>query len=487
MPFGWDEIKNQQHEPKSRHAINKMLFERPRQLAIAATLHKVHEPLQHYLHTLFYLIDHDEEMTLHAQEQLRIAVPWQFAPGFVSIWEGFLQYPLDVAMSTSNTTSSSQTPSPSHASTSSPGAKLIPAVCAELLMKNIYIRPKREEEVLWIDEIWSSYLAKKLDMPLSGHGTFGPKRQVILTSADASLKSGLQTISDRFFQSLQNVNCLADVVIFCDTSLAHDLSGAVKKWIVPRQLLAKKGGGPVLSINGNIYIFPVNKTLQARSPLHWRYNVWSSFIHRFMVKYSHSMHVYDIRTIFQRNPFRSIELRNGLALFGYRLFTEKEYFSDSFLDEKMGHCWVDQFSPEKSVIVPDPNSPGSPGDPPFVPPVKRGYKRIVFPKQFWTAAPIVAGVAIGTVDAHANLFVQVVNGMARENNPSKCSLDQYINRMTWNMDLGMSYPLIVYNPDNGPVKSLPLGDGFDSTDNIILNRAGLPFSIVTVVPSVDKW
>lgn len=456
MPLGWDHIKNLQTEPLARAAINKMLLSKARDLAAGATIHKAAPVLQTYLHSIFYQVDFDREMQLYAKEHLKIAIPVQYAPGFVSSWSCHPTYPMydpttNAPAFPGNNGSRRVYTNTGPLNSQGTNSRLQPgnraSLCANMVMQEPYYRNVRELSTTTIDAVWSALGEKHVLLPVDGQVPLGAQpRSVIVTAADEALGSAADVafFTTRFVWSLEMVRCVADVIIFADLTVSDAVAEAAVAITASLRHV-------------RVFVLPVDEFFQPRkatSASEWRYALWASFLSRHQLAYLHSLHVHDVQAQFHLDPFRAIDVRGGLAVFAYRLIPQALSLSPKFMEAHFGHCWPDIYSLQKYTVIDDPDSPGDPGYPPYEPAIPKGQRKVNFPKYFWGAAQVLAGFGLGTIEAHLNFLVLVNNGLARDRSDA-CTLENYVQRMIWNFDVGISFPLTVYNPNGGPVRVAP--------------------------------
>jgi hypothetical protein len=441
------------------------LKEQIKELAKTATLHKVAAKLQPYVHSMFALIDADPVMNKIADDSIHTVTPAMYAPVYVSTWDCSPQYPMQ-HFDTPDSNNVTAVPTQ--------------AFCANMLLRHEaqFFITDRDKATLTIDHIWEMYASDKFPMPFTrdasdklpvpftGEEQFSSQlRNVILTTTgfDMSVNEATKN-AQRFLKSIDDVNCDSDVVIFAFHTIYRPL----------REIIHGIYGD---SQKRRVFIYPIHrwKMFHNFSVDEWRYSLWGSFLSRFRVIYLNSMHVHDIRAIFQTDPFKTIDHRNGLALFTREMIPKRMAVDVEWM-EKSGHCWPD-IPPQKFQDVP---LLGAGGDPTADPPIAPGFVRKEVVKKFWTPAQVVSGVAVGTVGAHANLFVHVLNGMSQRRD-SSCSLNQFLHRMVWNLDLAVSFPLTVYNQESGPV--LPALTTVPLSKGLIQNQHGGVYSVVVIDPN----
>lgn len=440
MPFGWDKVLNKQTEPETRAAVTQLLTEKPRELALAATMHKAVPAVQHYLHTMFYRIDTDRELQVFSTENLRTVVPEQFIPGFVSPWLCPLPYP--AFNYTGDLRDLYETHNIGLQRRTKRGPAAVQAICGDMVIRTSYFRAEREGPTASVDAIWAKLASKNISTPWDGVEAFPASDAVILTAVDTSIAANVAGYTRRFLVSLNSVRCTADVVMFVDEALCPIVLGTIRILTQLRVLT---------HVNvSRVFVLPVAAAVQDREPLWWRYLLWGSFLSRHLLRYTHSLHVFDVRAQFYMDPFAAVALRGGLAVFGHRVIPESIALNTTFMDAAFGHCWMDQYSVQRSYLVDDSTAPGTAGNPPWEPAVPPGKRLVLLPKYFWAPMKIVAGVAMGTVHAHLNLLVLVNNAMGRGWS-AQCGLEQMVQRMVYNLDVGVAYPFTAYSPAHGPV------------------------------------
>jgi hypothetical protein len=435
MPLGWDAIKNQQLEDESRDAWNGLLFSKSHTLAQVATVHKATPPLQHYLHSIFRIVDHTTDLVHSAQRQLSSFLPVEYAAGYVLPFRCNVSYP--------------------HSPIAGIKTRALETMCADMIVNSVDFAFERTKPLVEMDAMWFLYEDTNVPMPLSPINTnrlSAMQRRVVLTAIDSSMSTSEASLVTRFLASLDATGADADVAVFVHAKLAATVRDAVK---AHHAATASVTPGPASSTNKHrqVYVFPFNNAPSA--PLETRYLLWQSFMARFQLLYSDTLVVHDIRAVFQLDPFRAIDTRGGFAVFGDEILPESVSLNKEFMNSTFGHCWVDAFSISKYDMVEDPASPGSPATmwESEVPP---GWRRVAHQKYFWSPTVLMPGVAIGATRALLRFLAQTIDTLYKSTSPGPCNLAQMVHRTVFNFDIAVAYRQSLFAGDTSPVRSVTM-------------------------------